>query len=311
MIEKRSRSWGLWFLLFVNLTVGWARADVVTYFHNDISGTPMAATDAAGNLLWKEAYRPYGERLLNPAGPDGNRLWFGGKAQDPDTGLSYLGARYYNPQLGRFTGVDPKEVDPEDPHSFNRYAYANNNPYKYVDPDGKNPLIVFAIARLAVQRLVTFALTRGAQAALTASEVAAGDALGGASLAAGATASTKAIEIAGEKLGQRGLQAIKITDKGIARIENHLTKTPSIEPGPAEFLMIERLKAGNKTLQDLRFYQHEIIESRMIDKTRNLYDDSVDAARYAHHRTLIKQGLYYKGYEKDLYHPDAMKAGGY
>jgi RHS repeat-associated protein len=117
--------------LLLMLLAGAARADVVTYFHNDISGTPLAATDEGGNLLWKETYRPYGERLLNGAGPDANRLWFGGKPQDPDTGLSYLGARYYSPQLGRFVGVDPKAVDPENLHSFNRYAYGNNNPYKF------------------------------------------------------------------------------------------------------------------------------------------------------------------------------------
>jgi RHS repeat-associated protein len=92
---------------------------------------PLAATDESGRLLWKESYRPYGERLLNGASPGANRLWFGGKPQDPDTGLSYLGARYYSPQLGRFVGVDPKAVDPENLHSFNRYAYGNNNPYKF------------------------------------------------------------------------------------------------------------------------------------------------------------------------------------
>lgn len=117
--------------LLLMLLAGAARADVVTYFHNDISGTPLAATDEGGNLLWKETYRPYGERLLNGASPGANRLWFGGKPQDPDTGLSYLGARYYSPQLGRFVGVDPKAVDPENLHSFNRYAYGNNNPYKF------------------------------------------------------------------------------------------------------------------------------------------------------------------------------------
>jgi RHS repeat-associated protein len=131
--------------LLLMLLAGAARADVVTYFHNDISGTPLAATDEGGNLLWKETYRPYGERLLNGAGPDANRLWFGGKPQDPDTGLSYLGARYYSPQLGRFVGVDPKAVDPENLHSFNRYAYGNNNPYKFVDPDGRNPLLLAAV----------------------------------------------------------------------------------------------------------------------------------------------------------------------
>ncbi|MDG4558490.1 MAG: RHS repeat-associated core domain-containing protein [Candidatus Contendobacter sp.] len=122
---------------------GAARADTITYFHNDPSGSPVAATDANGNLLWKETYRPYGERLLNGAGPDANRLWFTGKPQDPDTGLSYLGARYYSPQLGRFMGIDPKAVDPGDPHSFNRYAYGNNNPYKFVDPDGRQATLTW------------------------------------------------------------------------------------------------------------------------------------------------------------------------
>lgn len=124
-------------LMLASVLLAAAHADVVTYFHNDIAGTPMAATDANGHLLWKESYRPYGERLLQTAPPSDNALWFSGKPQDPATGLSYLGARYYNPQLGRFMGIDPKEVDPNDLHSFNRYAYGNNNPYKFVDPDGR------------------------------------------------------------------------------------------------------------------------------------------------------------------------------
>ncbi|MDG4558492.1 MAG: RHS repeat-associated core domain-containing protein [Candidatus Contendobacter sp.] len=132
-------------LVLAGILIGAAHADVITYFHNDPSGSPVAATDANGRLLWKETYRPYGERLLNGASPDTNRLWFTGKPQDPDTGLSYLGARYYSPQLGRFMGIDPKAVDPGDPHSFNRYAYANNNPYKYVDPDGKHALAVVVV----------------------------------------------------------------------------------------------------------------------------------------------------------------------
>lgn len=34
-----------------------AIADTVTFFHNDISGNPLAATDATGTLLWKENYK--------------------------------------------------------------------------------------------------------------------------------------------------------------------------------------------------------------------------------------------------------------
>ena len=119
-----------------------AATDVTTYFHNDVSGTPMLATDAAGQVVWKETYRPYGQKLTNSVAADGNKVGYAGKPFDNNTGLSYMGARYYDPMLGRFTGIDPKEVDPNDLHSFNRYAYANNNPYKFVDPDGRSPLLV-------------------------------------------------------------------------------------------------------------------------------------------------------------------------
>ncbi len=47
-------------------------------------------------------------------------------------------ARYYDPVIGRFYSNDP--VGFRDIHSFNRYAYANNNPYRYTDPDGRSPL---------------------------------------------------------------------------------------------------------------------------------------------------------------------------
>jgi uncharacterized protein RhaS with RHS repeats len=53
-----------------------------------------------------------------------------------------MGARYYDPLLGRFVGIDPQGVDPANIHSLNRYAYANNNPYKFVDPDGHSPIDV-------------------------------------------------------------------------------------------------------------------------------------------------------------------------
>jgi len=115
-------------------------AQTVTYFHNDASGTPLLATDAAGNVVWKETYRPYGERQNNPPAEANNRIGFTGKPFDPTTGLSYMGARYYDPVLGRFLGVDPEAVSPENLHSFNRYAYANNNPYRYIDPDGRAPV---------------------------------------------------------------------------------------------------------------------------------------------------------------------------
>jgi RHS repeat-associated protein len=115
-------------------------AETITFFHTDIAGTPMLATDSNGGVVWKETYRPYGDRLVEASTSENNKLWFTGKPFDESTGLSYYGARYYDPTLGRFMGIDPAAPDLNNIHSLNRYAYANNNPHRYVDPDGRIPV---------------------------------------------------------------------------------------------------------------------------------------------------------------------------
>ena len=108
----------------------------VTYYHNDALGSPVAATDANGTLLWRESYAPYGERLTREASGN-DTVWYTGKPEEAAFGLNYFGARWYDPKIGRFMGVDPAGFSADNIQSFNRYAYANNNPYLYVDPDGK------------------------------------------------------------------------------------------------------------------------------------------------------------------------------
>jgi RHS repeat-associated protein len=117
------------------------------YYHFDALGSPVAATDEQGNVIWRERYEPYGDRIDQPAAAQANTRWHTGHVQDPETGLVYAGARYYDPTLGRFLSIDPKGPSPDSLHSVNRYSYANNNPYKYVDPDGESPvhLIIWGI----------------------------------------------------------------------------------------------------------------------------------------------------------------------
>lgn len=107
-----------------------------SYYHNDLLGSPIAATSQGGTLLWREEYDPYGSKLLKQNTT--NRLWYTGHAHDEDSGLTYMGARYYDPIVGRFMGIDPVGFKETNPISFNRYAYANNNPYKFIDPDGRD-----------------------------------------------------------------------------------------------------------------------------------------------------------------------------
>ena len=106
-------------------------ATEVTYYHTDALGSPVAQTDASGAVVKSTAYRPWG------APADGSYEQgpgYTGHVTDARTGLSYMQQRYYDPIAGRFLSVDPVAASPE---SFNRYWYANNNPYKYIDPDGR------------------------------------------------------------------------------------------------------------------------------------------------------------------------------
>ncbi len=125
-------------------------AETVTYLHSDAAGSPVAATDSSGTVIWRQSYRPYGERINSQPASASNRQFFHDKPFDQDSGLSYFGARYYDPVVGRFMGVDPKGFDEKNLHSFNRYAYGNNNPYKYKDPDGRAAETVIDIISLGL-----------------------------------------------------------------------------------------------------------------------------------------------------------------
>lgn len=117
-----------------------AQADEVTYYIPDAQGSPVAAMDQTGAILWRKHYQPFGGELEPQAA--NNRVGFTGHVKDALTNLNYIGARYYDPQIGRFMSMDPAAVNPEDPRTFNRYNYANNNPYRYVDPDGRVPVLL-------------------------------------------------------------------------------------------------------------------------------------------------------------------------
>ncbi len=108
---------------------------VALYQHTDALGSPVAVTDAARTIVEKSQYEPYGG-LLNRPLEDGPG--YTGHVSDAATGLSYMQQRYYDPKIGggRFLSVDPVTATSVG-GNFNRYWYANNNPYKYTDPDGR------------------------------------------------------------------------------------------------------------------------------------------------------------------------------
>jgi len=71
------------------------------------------------------------------------RQKFTSKERDDETGLDYFGARYYSSTQGRFTSPDEfwKDSQVADPQSWNKYAYARNNPLKYIDPEGEKATV--------------------------------------------------------------------------------------------------------------------------------------------------------------------------
>ena len=61
---------------------------------------------------------------------------YNGESVNLATGLQYLRARYYNPQIGSFLTEDTYAGQLSNPLTLNRYDYVSNNPVNYIDPSG-------------------------------------------------------------------------------------------------------------------------------------------------------------------------------
>ncbi|MBV9760502.1 MAG: RHS repeat protein [Acidobacteriaceae bacterium] len=116
------------------------------YLTYDHLGSLRMVTDANANVIARHDYIPFGEEI--PGGIAGRNSQFDGydnvnqkftgKERDAESGLDYFGARYYGSSMGRFMSPDHPLIDqhPENPQSWNLYAYARNNPLINIDPTG-------------------------------------------------------------------------------------------------------------------------------------------------------------------------------
>ncbi|TDR37865.1 RHS repeat-associated protein [Tahibacter aquaticus] len=104
------------------------------YHHTDALGSPVAVTNTSGQVVRQNDYEPYGAVIGQP-GYSG--IGYGGHVMDGATGLTYMQQRYYDQGVGRFLSVDPVSADTATGSNFNRYRYAANNPYTFVDADGR------------------------------------------------------------------------------------------------------------------------------------------------------------------------------
>ena len=122
-------------------------------------GSPQVGTNEAGAVSFTERYTPFGEALLSPSAND-NQSGFTGHIKDKSTGLNYMQARYYDPNIGRFLSIDPVTfMDTGDPRYFNRYSYTANDPVNLVDPDGRQMSDQVFRSAVTSERLATSGLS--------------------------------------------------------------------------------------------------------------------------------------------------------
>lgn len=108
-----------------------------SFLINDHQGTATTAVAMTTLAITRRKQLPFGQtRSEQGATIPGTRGFVGGTT-DP-TGLTHLGAREYDPTLGRFLSVDPI-IDINDPAQMNAYSYAHNNPITQSDPTGLRP----------------------------------------------------------------------------------------------------------------------------------------------------------------------------
>ena len=116
------------------------------YLFRDYLGSVRLVTDRFGDVVQELSYDAWG-RLRNPAT---HEVYAQGEEPElkigrgytshehlPWFGLINMNARLYDPVLGRFLSPDPFVQAPDLSQSFNRYAYAMNNPFRYTDESGE------------------------------------------------------------------------------------------------------------------------------------------------------------------------------
>jgi len=124
------------------------------YVYKDNLGSILSLTDQLGNKIAEQNFDAWG-RQRNPSNwtfssvpsiPSWLYRGFTGHEHLPSFALINMNGRVYDPILGMMLSPDPVLADNTNTQAYNGYAYAFNNPLKYIDKDGKCPIcIVVAI----------------------------------------------------------------------------------------------------------------------------------------------------------------------
>ena len=132
-----------------------------SFYGYDGGGSVRQLTNSAGVVTDEYEYDAYGNSFTK-SGTTPNNYLYRGEQFDPDLGLYYLRARYYNPNTGRFMSRDPEDGKPIDPQPLHKYLYAGGDPVNRIDPTGRSNLFasVAALQLDAKASAANLAITR-------------------------------------------------------------------------------------------------------------------------------------------------------
>ncbi len=136
------------------------------YYHGDHLNSAAAMTDSNGNIVETSNYEPFGG-MREHAGQAVSNYKYTDQQLDPETGLYYYGARYYDPTVGRFVSPDSIVPNYANPQAFNRYAYCLNNPLVYTDPSGHDGGFIETIITGAIIGAIAGGILSGTTAFFT------------------------------------------------------------------------------------------------------------------------------------------------
>jgi RHS repeat-associated protein len=115
----------------------WDGSGNLYYIHQDALGSTRTITQANGTVCYDADFTSFGQEIQHTSNcPSTYNYKFTGYERDPETGLDYAFARYYNSRLGRFMSPDPLSGDVTNPQSLNRYTYVLNISTGLTDPFG-------------------------------------------------------------------------------------------------------------------------------------------------------------------------------
>ena len=121
--------------------ISMSTGSAIYYYLHNLQGDVVGLLDASGNQMVSYNYNSWG-RMTGMTDTTGNQIGllnpfrYRGYIQDDETGMYYVGSRYYDPEVGRFVNADKGIIMDSENSGFNLYIYCGNSPINRNDAKG-------------------------------------------------------------------------------------------------------------------------------------------------------------------------------